>query len=353
MKTIRTNTKSPYSICIEAGLRSRIPEMLAEFPGRKLAVVSDDTVDSLYARDIARGLSAAGRDVCRMAFPHGEGSKTLATVQEVYRFLSENAITRADMIVAVGGGVVGDLAGFAAATWLRGIPFVQVPTTLLAMVDSSVGGKTGVDLPEGKNLVGAFWQPAMVICDPETLKTLPAETFADGMAEAIKTGAILDAELFSLIEKGGLRENEALMEETVARCVDHKRAVVEQDERDKGVRQWLNFGHTLGHAIERESGYAIPHGRAVSIGMVLITRICERQGVTPAGTADRIAACCARYSLPIATEYSLEALCRHCMGDKKRAGSEIKLVILESLGKAALYPVEAQKLLPFLKGEAQ
>lgn len=351
MITIRTKTSNPYSIYIEPGLLDRLPAMLAELGAtRRLAVVTDDTVDKLYASAICGVLSAAGRSVCRLAFPHGEGSKNLNTAQRIYSFLSENAITRSDMVLAVGGGVVGDLAGFAAATWLRGIPFVQVPTTLLAMVDSSVGGKTGVDLPEGKNLVGAFWQPSMVLCDPNTLKTLPSETLSDGVAEAIKTGAILDADLFGILEAGGLQTH---MEEVIARCIQHKSTVVEQDERDKGVRQWLNFGHTLGHAIERESGYTVPHGRAVAIGMVLLTRACEQNGITPAGTADRIAACCARYNLPVSTPYPLEALCGHCMGDKKRSGGEISLVVLEKLGKAALCPVRASELLPFLKGEAQ
>lgn len=348
MKTILTRTGNPYSIYIETGLLQNAPAYVKDCG--QFAVITDDTVDALYAGPLAQALRDAGRRVCKYVFPHGEASKTLDTVRDVYAFLAENNITRSDSVIAVGGGVVGDLAGFAAATWLRGIPFIQVPTTLLAMVDSSVGGKTGVDLPEGKNLVGAFWQPSMVLCDPATLKTLPAETLSDGVAEAIKTGAILDADLFECLERGELEQR---MEEIIYRCVDHKRSVVEQDERDKGVRQWLNFGHTLGHAIEKESGYAIAHGKAVAIGMVMMAGACEKNGITPAGTARRIAACCARYGLPTTTDYDLKTLCGHCMGDKKRSGGEIALAVLERLGKAALYPVKADALLPFLEGVGQ
>lgn len=344
MQIISTQTKTPYSIYIEEKLLTRVPEFIEA--GRKIAIVTDDTVNALYGEALSASLEAAGRTVCKFVFPHGEHSKSLQTLSQVYTFLSQNAITRTDLIVALGGGVVGDLAGYAAASWLRGIDFVQIPTTLLAMVDSSVGGKTAVDLPEGKNLVGAFWQPSMVLCDPTTLETLPQETFADGMAEAIKTGAILDEALFALLEQ----DISGRMTEIIARCIDHKRRVVEEDERDTGIRQWLNFGHTLGHAIERESGYTIAHGRAVAIGMAMITRACERQGLLAAGTAERIAACCARYGLPDTTPYPLDVLCAHCMGDKKRAGATLNLVILERLGKAVLYPIAAQSLQAFLEG---
>lgn len=351
MKTVLTKTQNPYPIYIGNGLLAQLPEFTAQINAScKLAVITDDTVASLYTQNICSSLKAAGRDVCLFVFPHGEASKNLGTVQKAYSFLSENQITRSDMVVAVGGGVVGDLAGFAAASWLRGILFIQVPTTFLAMVDSSVGGKTGVDLPEGKNLVGAFWQPRMVICDPSVLNTLPAETLSDGIAEAIKTGAILDSELFEILEQGQLKER---LTDVIARCVELKRDVVEQDERDKGVRQWLNFGHTLGHAIEKASGYTLAHGKAVAIGMVMMATACEQKGLTPAGTAKRIADCCTLYHLPVQTGYDPRELCQYCLGDKKRAGNTISLVILEKLGKAALYPIQAESLPAFLKGENQ
>ena len=293
-------------------------------------------------------LKDAGYPVCKFVFPHGEESKTLETVINVYDFLSAHGITRSDLIIALGGGVVGDLAGFAASSWLRGLDFIQVPTTFLAMIDSSVGGKTGVDIPQGKNLVGAFWQPKLVVCDPDTLDTLPEATFSDGVAEAIKYGAILDSDLFSLLESKNLQEH---LEEVISRCVDLKREVVEQDERDKGIRQWLNFGHTLGHAVETYSDFTLTHGRGVAIGMVMISEACEKAGITPKGTAKRISDCCRRYGLPVSTDAPLATLCETCMQDKKRAGSKISLVILEKIGKAALYPVEAEKLHSFLAGE--
>lgn len=347
MRRIQVRT-GPYSICIEAGLLSRVPELLEEVYGcrrPRLAIVTDNIVEGLYGRDLLASLTQAGHTAVLYAFPNGEASKTLETVSHVYSFLSENGITRSDVILALGGGVVGDLAGFAAATWLRGIDFVQLPTTLLAMVDSSVGGKTGVDLPQGKNLAGAFWQPRMVICDPAALNTLPETILCDGVAEAIKCGAILDESLFAQLES---RDLSAHVEEVISRCVDLKRLVVEEDERDTGMRQLLNFGHTLGHAIEKESGFAVPHGRAVAMGMVILTKITEQHGLTPAGTAARIADCCARYGLPTDSPYPLETLCVHCMGDKKRAGASLMLVILERLGHAVLYPVKAEELSSFV-----
>lgn len=359
MKTIHTATGSPYDIQIGGDLLADFPALLAGVCGERrprLALITDDRVNSLSddtrrpVPDLQAALEAAKYPVCKFVFPNGEASKNLDTVRQVYGFLSENAITRTDLVLAVGGGVVGDLAGFAAATWLRGISFVQVPTTLLAMVDSSVGGKTGVDIPEGKNLVGAFWQPSLVVCDTDMLSFLPAEIFADGMAEVIKYGAILDETLFSLLETGAPGDR---LGEVIARCVDLKRQVVEEDERDKGPRQILNFGHTFGHAIEKESAFSVTHGQGVAVGMVLMARACERAGITPAGTADRVSRCCALHGLPTVTDYPLEALCSHAMGDKKRAGDRITLVSLERLGKAALYPVGAGELLDFMKGGAR
>ncbi|WP_066458546.1 3-dehydroquinate synthase [Anaerotruncus rubiinfantis] len=359
MKTIDVKTGRPYQIHIGHGLLSRFPELFAEVYGQrrpKLAVITDDRVNGLGhpgealgpVPALEAGLQAAGYETCKFIFPNGEPSKNLDTVRQVYRFLSENGITRTDVVIAVGGGVVGDLAGFAAASWLRGIDFVQVPTTLLAMVDSSVGGKTGVDIPEGKNLVGAFWQPALVVCDTAMLSFLPEEIFSDGMAEVVKYGAILDGDLFALLEHGEIDKRIA---EIVARCVTLKRDVVESDERDKGLRQILNFGHTFGHAIEKESHFTITHGQGVAIGMVLIAQVCEKAGITPPGTADKLARCCKIYGLPTANPYPVETLCGHARGDKKRAGNKITLITLDRIGKAALHPVPVEKLEAFMRGD--
>ena len=347
--TVHVRTGQPYEILVGRGLLEQLPAMLAQPEGRrpKIAIVTDSHVDPLYGEPLLQRLLQQGWKAAKFAFPAGETSKHLGTVQEVYRFFSQEQITRTDLVIALGGGVVGDLAGFAAATWLRGIRFIQVPTTLLAMIDSSVGGKTGVDLPEGKNLVGAFWQPALVVCDADTLATLPQETFADGVAEAIKYGAILDEQLFSLLEQGKLPDH---LLEVIARCIQLKADVVEQDERDTGVRQCLNFGHTLGHALEKYHQFSMTHGKGVSIGMVMLTGACERHGITPEGTAQRIAACCRQYGLPTHDQAPLEALCQNCLGDKKRKGSQLTLVVLDRIGKFRLYPVEAQGLRAFLEG---
>ena len=209
--------------------------------------------------------------------------------------------------------------------------------------------KDRYDIPQGKNLVGAFWQPSLVICDPSTLDTLPAVYFSDGIAEAVKYGAILDDSLFRLFEEGRLREQ---LTEVIARCIDLKRLVVEQDERDTGLRQQLNFGHTFGHAIEKQAQFTITHGQGVAIGMVLISHASERAGLTPAGTADRIRSCLRLYGLPTSTDYPIGLLCQNAMGDKKRSGSKIKLVVLERIGQATLHPVDTDRLLSFMTEES-
>ena len=353
MKTIEVGTGRPYAIHIGRGLLGQFAELFGQVYGErrpKLAIITDDVVDSLYGGTFMCQLQEAGYETCKFVFPNGEPSKSLETVSRAYTFLSENGITRTDVIIALGGGVVGDLAGFAAATWLRSIDFVQVPTTFLAMIDSSVGGKTAVDIPQGKNLVGAFWQPTLVVCDPNALKTLPDQYYKDGVAEAIKFGAILDASLFELYERG---EGEQHLEEIIARCVELKRQVVEGDERDKGIRQILNFGHTFGHAIEKSANFTITHGHGVSIGMVLISRACERAGITPAGTADRIERCLLKNGLPVSTDVPLPVLCQNCAGDKKRKGSLLTLIVLEEMGRAGLYPIALDSLYSFMGGEAE
>ena len=268
MKRIEVNTGRPYAVLSEPGLLSRTGELCREVNGgSRVLIVSDTHVGPLYGDRAAASLEAAGYAVSRYLFPAGEASKRLDTVREMYSALAAGSFTRSDLIVALGGGVTGDMAGFAAATYLRGMDFVQIPTSLLAMVDSSVGGKTGVDIPEGKNLVGAFWQPRLVIVDTSTLETLPPAFFTDGVGEIVKYACIRDRELFDLLESGEAL-TPARLEETVLRCIDCKRGVVERDEREAGERKLLNFGHTLGHALERYYHYEGPtHGCAVAVGM--------------------------------------------------------------------------------------
>ena len=251
-----------------------------------------------------------------------------------------------DCVAALGGGVTGDMAGFAAAVYLRGIRYVQLPTTLLAAVDSSVGGKTAVDLTAGKNLAGAFCQPAAVICDTDCLKTLPPDVFADGAAEAVKTGVLSDEALFALFEDGTLTADPG---EVIARCVAYKAGVVERDEKEQGERKLLNLGHTVGHAIEKCSGYVIPHGHAVAAGLAVIARAAEALGWTEESLAARITACLSKNGLPTGTDYSAEALAEAALSDKKRAGGDITLVVPRKIGHCELRKVPVADLLPIIR----
>ncbi len=308
------------------------------------AIISDETVYALYGGALTDSLSGAGFTVSCYTFPPGEASKTMATYGDILRFLSGSGITRSDTVVALGGGVVGDIAGFAAATWLRGVKLVQIPTTLLAMVDSSVGGKTAIDLPEGKNLVGAFYQPHLVLIDPGTLHTLPPSVRTDGMAEVIKYGALCDKELFDLLPFG-----EEAADSVIARCVAIKQEIVGQDERDFGVRQLLNFGHTFGHAMEKLSGYTLPHGQAVAMGMALMARACAKEGLLAAEACrqliDKIAAC----GLPTQPMYPEEEVWQAMGQDKKRMDGGITLVLIKGIGQCYLEKVSMNRAREILR----
>lgn len=335
-----------YDIVIERGAINRSGELAsaAVGSGRRAVVVSDDNVYPLYGRILEASLKDAGFEMCdAFVFPHGEQSKNMTTLDRLLCYLGEKGITRTDVIFALGGGVVGDLAGFAAAVYLRGIRFIQLPTTVIAMTDSSVGGKTAVDLASGKNLAGAFHNPSLVICDIDTLGTLPELYFSDGMAEVIKYGYIGDSSLLSAITAA---DAHLIMDDVVAMCVADKIAVVSEDLYDNGVRQKLNLGHTIGHAIEAVSGYTIPHGHAVAVGMAMITRAAERRGICTAGTADNMSALLDKYALsdtvPECGEYTAEKLYAAALHDKKKRGGKITLVIPTVGGSSELfeYPVE-------------
>ena len=329
---IQVHTGRPYCVKVGRDLLSSCGEAVpAVSKAGVAAIVTDDNVAPLYLQTVKDSLSAAGFAVFYYIIPHGEQSKCLQSLGALYSFFARSGLTRTDVVIALGGGVVGDLAGFAAATYLRGVSYVQIPTTLLAQVDSSVGGKTAIDIPEGKNLAGAFWQPSLVLCDVDTLKTLSPETFSDGAAEVVKYGAIWDEVLFTQLCNGALYTDTA---QIIARCIDIKRELVEQDEFDNGARALLNFGHTLGHAIERESDFGVTHGCAVAIGMVLLTQAAEQNGLTAQGSSQRIADCLARYNLPTHCDYDLGTLYPHCLSDKKRSGASITLVLLEKIGSA-------------------
>ena len=321
----------------------------------RLAVVTDDTVGGLYAHRLLQSLWARGYTASVISLPAGEQTKSLYNLGVLYDSFMEMGLTRTDAVVALGGGVVGDLAGFAAATILRGVDFVQVPTTRLAQVDSSVGGKVAIDLPAGKNLAGAFWQPRLVVMDPEVLDTLEDKTFSDGMAEVIKYGCIRDAAFFRALEKTPSRR--AVMENiesVLYTCCDLKRAVVEKDERDTGERMVLNFGHTLGHAYEKAGHYETwTHGQAVAAGMCLAARLGAALGVTPAGVPERVEALVSAFGLPTRIPCTQADYAAAVGLDKKGTGEQITLVLLEDLGRAVLHRMSKRELLGLLEGCAE
>lgn len=344
-ETVRVDASRSYDILIGKGLLSDIGALSSSVvsPGRTV-LVTDDTVNALYGDAAEASLTAAGFSVSRFVFPHGEESKTTETYVRLLNFCAEAGITRSDCLFALGGGVVGDMTGFAAATFLRGVRFIQIPTTLLAMVDSSVGGKTGVDLPAGKNLVGAFWQPSLVICDYKLLDTLTPEIFADGCAEVIKYAVINDRALFDRL-KNPIRPQ---LVAVIANCVRNKRDVVNADERDTGCRQLLNLGHTLGHAVEASSHFTISHGSAVAIGMNLVASAATGRGLLSESELHELRAMLASYGLPLVCSYTAAQLASVAVSDKKRAGGTITLVIPYGIGDTRLVKTPISELESFI-----
>ena len=329
-----------YVLTIARGALDRVgATVLASAPAHRYVVVADEFTGALYGERAAASLPA--EQVVHLRFPAGESSKTRETWSRLTDAMLDAGCGRDTTIVALGGGVTGDLAGFLAATYLRGVPYVQVPSSLLAMIDSAIGGKTGVDTPKGKNLVGAFHRPAAVIADPELLRTLPPAHLRAGLAEALKAAVIADASLFDWIEKhaGALLEDPggARMTELIARAVAIKARVVETDERESGLRKTLNFGHTIGHAVEQLSGYAMLHGEAVAIGMVAEARVAEAVGIAEHGTADRIASALRPLGLPVhvPAEMSRNAIVEATRSDKKARGGMVEYALPCRVGGAA------------------
>lgn len=341
MKIVTVNSSKTYDIKIGTGLLGSIGEEVKKLGKvQRVCIISESTVYPLYGQLIRRGLEAAGFSVVTFQFSAGEAQKNSSTYLDAVNFMAENKLTRTDLIVALGGGVVGDLAGFAAATYLRGIRFVQVPTTLLAAVDSSVGGKTAIDLPAGKNLLGAFWQPSLVLCDLDTLASLPEEIFRDGCAEVIKYGVLYDPELFSWLESSGLDFDR---ETIIARCVEWKRDVVAEDEFDTGARMKLNLGHTIGHGVEARSNFALSHGKAVAIGMAIVSR------ASNCPDSDRIVALLTKFGLPITTDYPVEDIYNYTLSDKKRTGGTVNLILPRAIGQCEIVPTPVEELKSFIQ----
>ena len=348
MTTITVSASNTYEVKIAPELLSVTGSELLALNKQKtccVCIISDDTVFPLYGKTVTDALEDVGFSVISHVIPHGESSKCLSVYGEILNHLAAEHISRSDWLIALGGGVVGDLCGFCAATYLRGIKYMQIPTTLLAMVDSSVGGKTAIDLPAGKNLCGAFYPPHAVLCDISTLDTLTDAIFADGMAEVIKYGFIFDRELLDLLA----RDKTAFdREKVIARCIDHKRRVVEEDEFDRGVRQLLNFGHTAAHGIEQHSDYTISHGHAVAAGMGIVTRAAEAEGLIARAFSPMLEELLCEFGLPYDTEFTSAAMTDAILSDKKRDGGIIRLVIADEPGHAILWPCPAADCETFL-----
>ena len=338
MTSIEVKASRSYEVHIGAGLLSQVgTQVRTVLPHAQIAViVTDHTVSKHYLAQVSDSLAKAGIQPRTLSMPPGESSKNGAQYVSLLELLARDGVTRSDVIIALGGGVVGDLAGFAAATYQRGIAYVQVPTTLLAMVDSSVGGKTGIDLPSGKNLAGAFHQPALVLCDTEALRTLPEYVFRDGLAEVIKYGMLGSSALLDVLSNDLSQD---AIEPVIAQCVTMKRDIVGRDEFDRGERMLLNFGHTIGHAIERLSKYEISHGFAVAIGMAMDARAAVKEKICPPECLEVLEQLLTRFGLPNKPAYSAEEIYTAALHDKKRIGSNISIVVPRKVGKCGLMTI--------------
>lgn len=347
MQKVTIQASRSYDILIGSGLLATLGEEVRKFPKVKtICIVSETNVYPLHGAAAEKSLTDAGFKVVPYVFPAGEESKSGETYLSLLNFLAENQLTRSDLLVALGGGVVGDLTGFAAATFLRGVKFIQVPTTLLAAVDSSVGGKTAIDLPAGKNLAGAFYQPSLVLCDTDTLSTLPREIFLDGCAEVIKYGVIYDRGFFDDLKKAGPGFDREMV---IKRCVELKRDVVMEDEFDTGNRMKLNLGHTIGHGVEARSHFLLSHGKSVAIGMAMVSRAAAKKGMLSQEDADTIQEILTDYGLPLRTEYDAEELVGYMLSDKKRSGGTIPLIIPTEIGHCEIIPTPVEALTAFVK----
>ncbi len=341
MKKITVDTSKTYDILISPGLLDKTGEHVARVvKGRSAAIVTDDTVDALYGNRLAASLCSAGFKVVKYVIRHGESSKNAENFITLLNFFAHSKLTRVDSVIALGGGVVGDLAGFAASSYMRGIGFIQIPTTLLAAVDSSVGGKTAIDLDAGKNLAGTFYQPDLVLCDYTLMESLSDDVFREGIAEVIKYGVISDEKLFTMLRAPVKPQ----LEEIIARCVAIKRDIVSIDETEKGPRKLLNFGHTVGHAVEACSHYTISHGTAVAIGMAVMARACSKMGICDAQTSEQIVDLIKFCTLPVSADFSANELASASLSDKKRSGGMITLVVPEQIGLCVLRETPVSEL---------
>ena len=343
MKKLSIATAVPYDVLLEEGILDQAGFYTAQAArGRHALIVADQNVAALYLARVSESYRTAGFKVDTCAIAAGENYKTLDTLGQVLEAAAEAHLTRGDLLVALGGGVTGDITGLAAALYMRGVDFVQIPTTLLAMVDAAVGGKTAVNLPAGKNLCGAFWQPRLVLCDPTALQTLPPRVFAEGMAEVIKHGAICEAGLLDRVARG------EKLAGLIADCIRIKGDIVHRDEHEGGLRRLLNFGHTFGHALEKLSGYTMYHGEGVGVGMLIAACAAERSGLCEAGVFDELRTLLTAHKLPVSTPFSAAQVAQSAQGDKKRQGNTLILVLPVARGQCALRPMPIAELADFI-----
>lgn len=341
-KTIRVKTHTEYDVLIGKNLIKNAGKLIKQVISPcKIAVITDDVVDRIYSETLVESLEKQKYQVVKFVFHSGEASKNMETYTDILNFLALNQLTRTDAIVSLGGGVVGDMAGFCAATYLRGIKYVQVATTLLAQIDSSVGGKTGIDLKEGKNLVGAFYQPSMVICDVNVLSSLPERVFRQGMGEVCKY-AILDKEIFEHVEN-----NLADIEKLVYLCVDYKKRIVEEDEFESGNRKLLNLGHTVAHGIEVFSNYKIAHGDAVSMGVKVVINSAYRLKYIDNETRERMLNVISKCSDCVLFKYTVQEVLQAVVYDKKRSGDLISIVMVHGIGDCRVEKIKFSRLMEY------
>lgn len=352
MMTVNVRASKEYNVEIGDGIVSKLGEMTKAVCPKaiKALIVSETNVAALYLDTVKAQLEGAGLEVASYVFEAGEKSKNINEIAGMWNKMAEAGFTRTDIVVGLGGGVTTDMAGFAAATFLRGIDVIQVPTSLLAMVDASVGGKTGIDIPMGKNQVGAFWQPSLVLEDTSFLKTLPDDVYTEGMGEVTKYAFIMDEKLLDLLEKqnGNIRDDAAVLENVIGMCVSDKAEIINEDETDNGRRQILNFGHTAGHVIERDSGFTKPHGICVAKGMGIFMDACVKAGTLSAEDAKRMKDLLAMYKLPASDEITAEDIVKGAMNDKKKRGNTLSVILVNKIGKAEIKKMTAEEFLKFL-----
>lgn len=337
MRKIEVHASTPYEVVIGSGVSQKLTDYLAAF-GRKgkVMIVSDTNVAPLYAESVADELVYHGYEPSIFTFDAGEESKNLKTYADILSFLAEEGFTRSDTLIALGGGVVGDMGGFAAATYMRGIHFINMPTSLLAAIDSSVGGKTAVDLPQGKNLVGAFYQPELVLFDTDFIKTLPYDEIRNGLGEGVKYAVLEGGEIFDILTVGLTSEN---LEEFIFLAVDAKRRIVEADEKESGIRKFLNLGHTIAHAVETLTDFVVPHGVAVAYGVRVMARLAYERGELSEGDFYKIEELLLQNDLALELN-PVEELIPYFSADKKRAGNNLTLVTIAGIGDCRLTEID-------------